>query len=126
MADSGWDAMEIMHHRRLSRDLVAVESFRKHTRGLGPENMVTMRTLLMVEMIENLFGLNRLTFNHSSVFYLFYLQQPSTIRTGLPHVHRDDLIRRLFGVSFSSVARMAWTGSSLVILIFLIGIGFKG
>jgi hypothetical protein len=36
--------MKIVHNRRLSRDLVAVERFGKDRGGLRPENMVTPST----------------------------------------------------------------------------------
>ena len=51
------DAIKIMHHRHLSRDLVAIESFGKDARGLTSENMVTLSALLMGEMITVARGL---------------------------------------------------------------------
>ena len=118
--------MKIVHHRRLGRNLVAVERFGKYARGLRSENMVTMSALLMGELIENLLGFDRLTFDHGPIPYFFQLQPSSTIRTDLPNVDRDDLIGRLLGMSASPMALVAWTGSSFTISVFLIGIGFKG
>ena len=107
--------MEIMHHRRLSRDLVAIESFGKHARGLRSKNMVTLSALLMGEMIENFLGFDGLTFDHGPISDFFQLQPSPTIRTDLPDVDRDDLIGRLLGMSPSPMALVAWTGSSLAI-----------
>jgi hypothetical protein len=118
------DAMEIMHHRHLSRDLVTIESFGKNAGCLRPENMVTTRTLSMGEMIENLLGLHWLTFNHGAMVCFFEFQYPPTIRTDLSYVDRDDLIGRLLRVSFSPMTLVTWTGTPLVIPVFFVGIGF--
>jgi hypothetical protein len=117
--------MKVVHHRRLSRDLVAIEGFGKDPRDLTSENMVTLSALLMEEMIENLLGLGRLTFDHGSILDLFEFQYSPTIRTHLSDVDRDNLIGRLFGVSFSPMAFVTGAGSPLVISVLLIGIGFK-
>jgi hypothetical protein len=87
--------------------------------------MVTMNALLIGEMIENLLGFDRLRFDHGPISDFFQLQPSPTIRTDLPDVDRDDLIGRLLGMSASPMALVAWTGSSLAISVFLIGIGFK-
>jgi hypothetical protein len=79
----------------------------------------------MEEMIENLLGLGRLTFDHGSILDLFEFQYSPTVRTDLSDVDREDLIGRLFGVSFPPMAFVTRTGSPLVISVFLIGIGFK-
>lgn len=105
--------MKIVHHRRLSCDLVAVESFWDHARSLRPENMVTLSALLMVEMIENFLGFDRLTFDHGPISYFFQLQPSPTIRTNLPDVDWDDLIGRLLGMRFSPMPFVTWTGSPL-------------
>jgi hypothetical protein len=93
--------MKIMHHNHLSRDLVPIESFGKNARRFRPENMVTKSTLPMGEMIENLLGLGRLTFNHGPILCFFDVQYSPTIRADLSWVDREDLISRLLGVSFS-------------------------
>ena len=118
--------MKIVHHRRLGCNLVTLECFGKYARGLRPENMVTMSALLMGEMIENPLGLDRLTFNHGSILYLFEFQYSSTVRTDLSWVDRDDLVGCLLGVGLSPMALVTWTGTPLMISVFLIGIGFKG
>ncbi len=117
--------MKIMHHRHLSRDLITIESFGKDARGFCSKHGVTLNTFLMGEMIENLLGFDRLTFNDGSILSFFEFQGSPTIRADLPWVDRDDLIGRLFGVSFSPMPFVTWTGTFLVIFVFFVRIGFK-
>jgi hypothetical protein len=119
------DAMKMMHHRHLSRNLIAIESFRKNPRGFTSENTMTLSTFFMGELIENPLGLHRLTFNHGSIPGRFESQYSPTVWTDLSWVDEDDLIGRLFGVSFSPMPLVTWTGPPFVTSVFFVRIGFK-
>jgi hypothetical protein len=63
--------MKIVHHGHLGRDLVPIKALGKNRRGLGPKDLVTTTTLLMVKMIKDLLGLRRLTFDDRPMAHLF-------------------------------------------------------
>ena len=116
------NTVEVMHHRDLCGEVIAVETSRK-SRRLCRELLFAVRAHVVMETVEDLLRLPASVVDDRPVCLFFYRDER---RPAVGCITVDDEIGGLFRHRFSSVALMAGDCSSLSVRLLFGSIRLEG